>query len=126
MSFGNLGFIQAKASVNGALTKKIAGRLSFSGTQRNGVTKDIVRQKSINDLNNIGFSGQLLFAPSEKLKISLVGDISDQKPEGYAQASAGVAQTKIPGYRQFDSIIADLNYQLPSRNPFDRIVDHNT
>src|SRR5687768_7819396 len=83
VSYGNFGFIQAKASVTGALTKKIAGRLSFSGTQRNGVIKDIVMQKSINDLNNIGFRGQLLFTTSEKLKITLIGDISDQKPEGY-------------------------------------------
>src|SRR5690606_14267494 len=29
-------------------------------------------------------------------------------------------------YRQFDQIIADLNYQLPSRNAFDRKIDHNT
>ncbi len=126
VSYGNFGFIQAKASVTGAITKKIAGRFSFSGTQRNGVIKDIVRQKSINDLNNIGFRGQLLYAPSEKIKITLIGDISDQKPDGYAQVFAGVVQTKRPGYRQFDSIIADLNYQLPSRNPFDRIIDHNT
>ncbi|HET6766170.1 MAG TPA: TonB-dependent receptor, partial [Chitinophagaceae bacterium] len=54
------------------------------------------------------------------------GDLSDQKPEGYAQVVAGVVQTKRAGYRQFDSIIRDLNYQLPSRNPYDRIVDHNT
>lgn len=126
LSYGNFGFIQAKAAVTGAITKKIAGRFSFSGTQRNGVIRDIVRQKSINDLNNIGFRGQLLYAPSEKIKITLTGDISDQKPEGFAQVVAGVVQTKRPGYRQFDSIIRDLNYQLPSLNPFDRIVDHNT
>ena len=126
VSYGNLGFIQAKASITGAISKKFAGRLSFSGTQRNGVIKDIVRQKSINDLNNIGFRGQLLYVPSDKIKITFIGDISDQKPEGYAQVIAGVVQTKRPGYRQFDSIIADLNYQLPSRNPFDRVVDHNT
>ncbi len=126
VSYGNYGFVQAKASVTGAITKKIAGRFSFSGTQRNGVIEDIVRQKSINDLNNIGFRGQLLYTPSDKLKITLIGDISDQKPEGYAQVFAGVVQTKRAGYRQFDSIIAALNYQLPSRNPFDRIIDHNT
>ena len=126
VSYGNVGFIQAKASVTGAITKKIAGRFSFSGTQRNGMIRDIVREKSINDLNNIGFRGQLLYAPSDKIKITLIGDISDQKPEGYAQVVAGVVQTKRAGYRQFDSIIRDLNYQLPSRDPFDRIIDHNT
>ncbi|HET9277054.1 MAG TPA: TonB-dependent receptor, partial [Flavitalea sp.] len=126
VSYGNYGFVQAKASVTGALTKKLAGRLSFSGTQRNGVIKDIINDKSINDLNNIGFRGQLLYAPSEKFKVTLITDISDQKPEGYAQAVAGVVKTKRPGYRQFDSIIADLGYQLPTRNAFDRIIDHNT
>ena len=36
-SFGNYGFVQAKASITGPLGKKFAGRLSFSGTQRDGV-----------------------------------------------------------------------------------------
>lgn len=126
VSYGNYGFVQAKASVTGAITKKLAGRFSFSGTQRNGVIEDVVRQRSINDLNNIGFRGQLLYTLSDKVKITVIGDISDQKPEGYAQVFAGLVQTKRAGYRQFDSIIAALNYQLPSRNAFDRIVDHNT
>ena len=30
------GFVQAKASVTGPLARKVAGRLSFSGTQRDG------------------------------------------------------------------------------------------
>jgi iron complex outermembrane recepter protein len=28
--------------------------------------------------------------------------------------------------RQSNNIIADLNYQLPTQNPFDRIIDHDT
>ena len=126
VSYGNYGFVQAKASVTGAISKKFAGRLSFSGTQRNGIIKDIVHDKSINDLNNIGFRGQLLYTPSDKIKITLITDISDQKPDGFAQVVAGVVTTKRPGYRQFDSIIADLGYQLPTRNAFDRVIDHNT
>lgn len=126
VSYGNLGFVQAKASVTGALSKKLAGRISFSGTQRNGTLKNIVTQQSVNDLNNIGVRGQLLFAPSETFKITFNGDISDQKPNGFAQVFAGAVQTQRPGYRQFDSIIASLNYTLPSRHPFDRVIDHNT
>src|SRR5690606_25874896 len=33
VSYGNYGFIQAKSSITGALSKKLAGRLSFSGSQ---------------------------------------------------------------------------------------------
>jgi iron complex outermembrane recepter protein len=126
VSYGNYGFVQAKASVTGPLGKKLAGRLSFSGTQRNGVVDNVATGKPVNDLNNIGVRGQLLYAPTSKLKITFIGDFSDQKPDGYAQVFAGVVKTQRAGYRQFDSIIASLNYQLPSRNPFDRVIDHNT
>ena len=126
VSYGNYGFVQAKASVTGALTKKIAGRISFSGTQRNGVIDNLTTGKPVNTLNNIGVRGQLLYAPTSKLKITLIADITDQKPDGYAQVVAGVVKTKRTGYRQFDSIISDLNYKLPSLNAFDRVIDHNT
>jgi iron complex outermembrane receptor protein len=126
VSYGNYGFVQAKASITGGITKKLAGRISFSGTQRNGLLENVATGKSVNDLNNIGVRGQLLYTPTDKLKITFIGDITDQKPDGYAQVVAGVVQTQRAGYRQFDSIIADLGYQLPSRNPFDRKIDHNT
>lgn len=128
VSYGNFGFIQAKTSFTGPLTKnkKLTGRLSFSGTQRNGLLYNTTTQQHINDLNNLGFRTQLQYRPTEKLKITFIGDITDQKPDGYAQVVAGVVKTQRPAYRQFDAIIADLNYRLPTSNPFDRIVDHNT
>jgi iron complex outermembrane recepter protein len=126
VSYGNYGFIQARSSITGPLSKKLAGRLSFSGTQRDGVIYNVATQQHINDLNNTGMRGQLLFTPSDNINILLVGDASRQRPNGYAQVVAGVVPTLRQPYRQFDQIIADLNYELPSRNPFDRIVDHNT
>lgn len=126
VSYGNYGFVQAKASLTGGITKKLAGRISFSGTQRNGLLHNIATDKPVNDLNNIGVRGQLLYVASDKVKITFIGDVTDQKPDGYAQVVAGVVKTQRAGYRQFDSIIADLGYQLPTRNPFDRIIDHNT
>ena len=126
VSYGNYGFIQAKSSVTGALGKKIAGRLSFSGTQRNGLIENVATLKKINDINNLGFRGQLLFTPTEKIDITLSADATSQRPDGYAQIVAGVVPTQRAAYRQFEQIITDLKYELPSRNPFDRKVDHNT
>ncbi len=125
-SFGNYGYIQAKASATGALSKKLAARLSFSGTQRNGVIENVRTNKSVNDINNLGVRGQLLYKPSENTSIILAGDASDQQPDGYAQVVAGVVKTNRSGYRQFDAIISDLGYSLPSRNAFDRKIDHDT
>lgn len=126
MSYGNYGYIQAKSSITGALSKKWATRLSFSGTQRDGVIKNVRTDKSTNTINNIGFRGQLLYQASENTAVTFSADATTQRPDGYAQVIAGVVQTKRAAYRQFNAIIADLNYTLPSQNAFDRLIDHDT
>lgn len=126
VSYGDYGYIQAKSSLTGALSKKIAGRISFSGTQRDGVIENISTGKYTNDINNLGIRGQLLFELSDKTSITLSGDASRQRPDGYAQVVAGVVETKRAPYRQFNAIIGDLNYALPTLNAFDRKIDHDT
>lgn len=126
VSYGNYSFLQAKASVTGALSKKIAGRLSFSGTSRDGLIDNVATGRATNTLNNQGIRGQLLYTPSENTNIILAADITTQRPDGYAQVVAGVAPTQRAAYRQFNAIIADLNYQLPSQNAFDRKIDQDT
>lgn len=127
ISAGNYRYIQAKASITGGIIKnRLAGRLSFSGTQRDGVIQNVSTGKWINDINNQGLRAQLLYTPSDKIDITVAGDFSQQRPDGYAQVVAGVVPTQRAAYRQFDAIIADLGYQLPSRNAFDRKIDHDT
>ena len=126
VSYGNYQYLQAKASITGSLSQKIAGRLSFSGTQRDGLIENIATGKSTNTLNNQGIRGQILFTPTKNTNIILAADITTQRPDGYAQVVAGVAPTNRPAYRQFNAIIADLNYQLPSLNAFDRKIDQDT
>ncbi|WP_295121921.1 TonB-dependent receptor [uncultured Chitinophaga sp.] len=125
-SYGNFGYVQAKVAVTGPLSKKIAGRISFSGTQRDGLIENVATGRQVNDINNLGGRAQLLYTPTDRVKITLAGDASRQRPDGYAQVVAGVVTTQRAAYRQFNAIIADLNYQLPSLNAFDRKVDHNT
>ncbi|HMO62833.1 MAG TPA: TonB-dependent receptor [Ferruginibacter sp.] len=126
VSYGNFGYVQAKASLTGPLSKKLAVRASFSGTQRNGLIENIATNKATNDINNLGFRAQLLWNVSDNTVVTLSGDNTRQRPDGYAQVVAGVAPTLRPAYRQFNNIIADLNYQLPSSNPFDRVIDHDS
>lgn len=126
VSYGNYGYIQAKASITGPLTKKLAARVSFSGTQRNGVIENINTGKATNDINNLGVKAQLLYNISQRTAVTLSVDNTRQRPDGYAQVVAGVVETKRAAYRQFNAIIADLNYSLPSLNPFDRVIDHDT
>jgi iron complex outermembrane receptor protein len=126
VSYGNYGFVQAKASVTGPLSRKLAGRFSFSGTQRDGVVENIRFSSSTNEINNLGFHGQLLYKASETTTVLFSADATRQRPDGFAQVFAGVVPTALPAYRQFNAIIADLGYSVPSNNPFDRIIDHDT
>src|SRR5262245_30600559 len=69
LNVGDLGFVQAKASVTSPFGGKLAGRLSFSGTQRDGTVDNTKTLESVNDLDNAGVRGQLLIAPSDKIAI---------------------------------------------------------
>lgn len=126
LSYGNYGFIQAKTSISGPLSKKLAARVSFSGTQRNGLFYNTRTQTNINDINNIGVRTQFLYKPTEKINITFIADITDQKPVGYGWPVAKVVTTQRAAYRQFNAIIADLNYKLPYQSAFERILDLDT
>ena len=126
LNYGNFGFVQAKASVTGPLFGKVAGRLSFSGTQRDGVLLNTRTGNDENDLNNLGVRGQALYASSDTLAIALNVDHTRQRPRGFTQVVAGVAPTLRPANRQYPQIAADLGYTPPSFNAFDRLTDVDT
>jgi iron complex outermembrane receptor protein len=123
LNVGDLGFVQVKAAATGPLGRKVAGRLSFSGTERDGTVYNVRTDDRVNDLNSLGLRGQLLFAPSDSLAITASADHTRQRPEGYTQVVAGVAPTLRPPNRQYAQIAADLGYVPPSFNAFDRRTD---
>jgi iron complex outermembrane receptor protein len=126
LGYGNEDFVQARGSFSRPLGEKLAGRLSFSSTQRDGNVYNVRTNEWINTLDNQGIRAQLLFTPSDKVDITAAIDYTHQDPDGYAQVLAGVAPTLRPAYRQFNAIVADLGYTPVSLNPFDRITDTDT
>jgi len=126
VSTGNFGFLQTKGSITGPFRSNLAGRLSFSVTQRDGLLQNVRTNEDVNTLDNVGGSGQLLFLPTSNLVLTLAGDYSRQRPNGYAPVAVGIAPTRRNANRQFPQIARDLGYTLPSNNPFDRIIDTDT
>ncbi len=126
VGYGDNHFVQAKASLTGPLGERIAGRLSFSGTRRDGNVYHVVTGKHVNDLDNTGLRGQLLFTPNDRTEIVVSADYTTQRPKGFAQTFAGVVPTLRSEYRQFEAIIDHFGYEPPSREPFDRVIDHDT
>ena len=124
LNYGSIGFVQAKGSITGPLLgRKVAGRLSFSGTQRDGNVYNVTTQEPVNDLNNLGVRGQVLFTPSDRVAVTLAIDNTRQRVRGSTQVFAGVTPTLRPANRQFDTIAAEVGYVPPSRNAFDRLTD---
>jgi iron complex outermembrane receptor protein len=126
INYGSLDFVRAKASATGPLAPNVAGRVSFSGTTRTGTILQTRSRHFVNDLDNLGLRGQVLFAPTDRVAVALALDHTRQRPEGYTQVVAGVAPTLRNPNRQYPEIAADLNYTPPSFNGFDRLTDVDT
>ncbi len=130
VSVGNLNYRQAKAAVSGPLSDTIAARLAIAATSRRGTIFNVTSDRWINEQDNLGLRGQLLFKPSEDLSITLSGDYSKQDPEGYGTSLVRVGRTQRALARQYDGLVAAYNaahptrpYAVPSRNVFDRLTD---
>ncbi len=126
VSVGNYDYAQVKGTVTGGLSENVAGRLSFTSTNREGTLTNVRTGEDVNTLDNWSLRGQLLWNISETTEARLIAELSKQDPVGYAQVFAGSIPNQRSAYRQFEAIIADLGYQPPSRNPFDRLIDHNS
>ena len=130
VTVGNLNYRQAKAAVSGPLTDKIAARIAIAATSRRGTLFNTRTDRWINEQDNLGLRGQLLFQPNDDLSITLAGDYSKQDPECCGTAFVRVGTTQRALTRQYDAIIARLqaanpnyNYIVPSRNVYDRLTD---
>ncbi|HEY0962445.1 MAG TPA: TonB-dependent receptor [Pseudomonadales bacterium] len=125
LSAGNYDYRQIKGTVTGGLSDTLAGRLSFSTTDRAGTITNIRTGEDVNTLENWAVRSQLLWDISDTTEARLIAELSRQDPVGYAQVFAGSVPNQRSQYRQFESIIADLGYN-PPRDPFARVIDQDT
>ncbi|GGJ57986.1 TonB-dependent receptor [Sphingopyxis bauzanensis] len=123
VTVGNLNFRQAKAAVSGPLSETVAARIAVSATSRRGTIFNVTSDRYINEQDNFGLRGQLLFRPNDDLDITLSADYSKQDPECCGTVFVRTGLTQRPLNRQYDSLAAAQNYQVVSRNRFDRLTD---
>jgi len=123
VTVGNLDFKQAKAAISGPLSETVAARIAVSSTSRRGTIFNVTSGNWINEQDNIGLRGQLLFQPTEDLAITLAGDYSAQNPECCGTVYVRTGATQRPLNRQYDALAAAQGYTVVSANPFDRLTD---
>jgi len=120
---GNLGFVQVKTALSGPLSETVAVRLAGSYTKRDGTIYNVTTKRFVNEQDNLGLRGQLLWKPTGNLEITLAGDFSRQNPECCTQVYVRTGATQRPLERQYALLAAAQNYAVPSTNPYDRLTD---
>ena len=123
LSIGNYNFQQARLAVSGPLSEKVAARIAFSGTSRNGTIFNVKTGQDIQSLDNVGLRAQFLWEPNSDLKIKLTGDYNKQDANCCGSVFVRTGATQRPLNRQFAALAAAQNYAPPSTNPFDRLSD---
>ncbi len=123
VSFGNLNLKQAKAAVSGPITDKIAARIAVATTSRRGTIFNVTSDRYINEQDNLGLRGIVLFQPNDDLSITLSGDYSKQNPECCGTVFVRTVATQRALARQYAALTAAQNYAVVSTIPFDRLTD---
>lgn len=123
VSIGNLDFKQAKAAVSGPIGETLSARLAMSATSRRGTIHNVTTDRWINEQDNLGLRGQLLWEPSGDLRITLAGDYSRQDPECCGTVFVRTGSTQRALNRQYASLAAAQGYVVPSTDPYDRLTD---
>lgn len=124
VSFGDYDFFQTKGAVSGPLfSDVVAGRLSAQVTRRDGLIRNVRTGQDLNELDNYAVRGQLMFVPTENLKLRLIADVSDLDAACCTQNFLRVGQSLRSAGRQFPSLSAGLGYAPPSTNVYDRLSD---
>jgi iron complex outermembrane receptor protein len=123
LTVGNLNFKQFKGAISGPITDTLAARLAISSTSRRGTIFNVKSGNWINEQDNIGLRGQLLFKPTDNLSITLSGDYSEQNPECCGTVFVRTGATQRALNRQYAALAAAQGYTVVSTNPFDRLTD---
>ncbi|WAC61047.1 TonB-dependent receptor [Brevundimonas sp. SL130] len=124
LSFGDYGFLQAKATFSGPIVDdKVAARFSVVSTRRDGVLDNVTTGEKQNAQDSISLRGQLLFQPTDQLRVRLFADYADLTPECCTQVYVTAGQTLKPAAQQFAALAAGRGYTPASTNPYDRLAD---
>lgn len=126
VSVGNYNFFQARGSISGPITEKLAGRLSVETTSRGGFLHNTFQKRGVHDLDNYTLRGQLLYEPDDTLSFRLIGDYARQRTSCCVPVILGYGTTFDNGAlipRPYLERAAELGYTPPPADPKARRTD---
>ena len=121
---GDYGYFQAKASVSGPiLDDTLAGRLSVASTTREGLLTNVYYGNRVNAYRDLTLRGQLLYRPTNDIKVRLIVDYGKQDTNCCDEVLSGIVTP--PNGKNFTAYSEAFGY-TPVVNPFDRLADSNS
>lgn len=126
ISYGNYNAARIYVSGNAALTDNLALRISYLHSQRNGLIYNTRYNADWDNYRNDAVRADLLYKPTDRLKIRLIGDYSIQRGDMGFQSVAQVLPTVLNNgteVRGFYRRAADVGYRPIPVDPFARKTD---
>jgi iron complex outermembrane recepter protein len=118
LSGGNLGYFQGWGAVSGPIVDdRLAGRLTFATTTREGLLTNTTHDGEVNDYRNLNVRAQLLWTPTTNFKMRLIGDYSNQKTNCCDEVLSGIVSP--PNGKNFVTLAESFGY-TPIVDPFNR------
>jgi iron complex outermembrane receptor protein len=76
---GNYNDVEGYATFSGQIADKVLGKFSIASESRDGYSTNLYNGEKLDDLKRLTTRAQVIFDPTDKLRISLFGDYSDTK-----------------------------------------------
>jgi iron complex outermembrane receptor protein len=90
-SYGNYNAFRTQASISGPLSDTLSAKLTIATYDRDGYIHNIFNDQDVNDENRRGARAQIVFKPSDALKIKLNADFTrDRRTVLQTQMDSGV------------------------------------
>ncbi|HEY5712138.1 MAG TPA: TonB-dependent receptor [Allosphingosinicella sp.] len=127
VTIGNLDYVHGGLSLSGPIvTDALAFRVAATRSHRRGTIFNVTTDRWVNEQDNLGLRGSLLWRAAGNFDVTLSADYNRQNPECCAQIYVGTGATQRPLSRQFAALAAAFGYAPPSTNAFDRLTDLDT
>ena len=124
LSIGERLFAQGRFSATGPLAgETLAYRVSATFTRRDGVLHNVANGRDQNGLGAQAARAQLLWQPTDDVRIRLIGDYASFDSECCTQVYLRVGTSLRPPARQYPALAAAAGYAPPSSNAYDRLTD---
>lgn len=126
LTYGNYDYYQVRGTVSGPLSDKLAARLSFSQTERDGFLDNVLTGADQNDLKSRTVRGQVQLNANDSISFRLIGDYSDQDSKCCVNSLARLVDTRVDGSplpNGYYDRLARFGYSSLPFRPFSRKTD---